>query len=55
MVSPSAHQPAEEEKEAREGAVVVEAEADADEAAEEDVEEKVETEEEEAAYETERR
>ena len=40
---------------AREGDVVVEAEAGADEAAEEDVEEKVETEEEEAVNETERR
>ena len=55
MVSPPAQQPAEEEEDAREGDVVVEAEAGADEAAEEDVEEKVETEEEEAVNETERR
>ena len=55
MVSPPAQQPAEQEEEAREGDVVVEAEAGADEAAEEDVEEKVETEEEEAVNETERR
>ena len=49
MVSPPAQQPAEQEEEAREGDVVVEAEA------EEDVEENVETEEEEAVNETERR
>ena len=39
MVSPSAQQVAYEDEEAREGDVVVEAEAEADEAAEEDVEE----------------
>ena len=55
MVSPPAQQPAVEEEEAREGDVVVETEAGANEATEEDVEEKVETEEAEAAYETERR
>ena len=55
MVSPPAQQPAEPEEEAREGDVVVEAGAGADEAAGEDVEERVETEEEDAAYETERR
>ena len=55
MVSPPAQQPAEEVEDAREGDVVVEAEAAADEAAEEDVEEKTETEDEEAVNETERR
>ena len=55
MVSPPIQQPAEEEEETREGDVVVEAKAGADEAAEEHVEEKVETEKEDAAYETVRR
>ena len=55
MVSPAAQQPAEEVEDAREGDVVVEAEAAADEAAEEDVEEKTETEKDEAVNETERR
>ena len=55
MVSPPAQQPTEQEEEAREGDVVVETKAGADEATDADVEEKVETELEEAAYETERR
>ena len=55
MVSPPSQQPAEEVENAREGDVVVETEAAADEAAAEDVEEKTETEEEEAVNETERR
>ena len=55
MVSPPAQQLAEEVENAREGDVVVETEAAADEAAAEDVEEKTETEEEEAVNETERR
>ena len=54
MVSPPARQPAEEVANAREGDVVVETEAAADEAAAEDVEEKTETEEEEAVNESER-
>ena len=55
MVSPPAQALAQEEEEAREGDVVVQAEAGADKAAKEDVEEKAETEEEEAAHETVRR
>ena len=54
MVSLPAQQPAEEVENAREGDVVVETEAAADEAAAEDVEEKTETEEEEAVNESER-
>ena len=55
IVSPPAQQPAEEVENAREGDVVVETEAAADEAAAEDVEEKTATEEEEAVNESERR
>ena len=55
MVSPPAQTLAQAEEEAREGDVVVQAEAGADKAAKEDVEEKAETEEEEAAHETVRR